>query len=99
MAVKKEDLIQLRDVSRTRGKLAPSLLSQSCLDEINLIAKALGFIDVQPLQTSEIVTASWVGLKCRYGCANYNTSWCCPPASPDLQTTRELLQRTICAFC
>jgi predicted metal-binding protein len=91
MAVKKEDLIHLRDVCRTHGKLAPSLLSQSCLDEITLLAKELGFIDVQPLQTSEIVTASWVGLKCRYGCANYNTSWCCPPAAPDLPTTRGLL--------
>ncbi|HMK34762.1 MAG TPA: DUF2284 domain-containing protein [Desulfomonilaceae bacterium] len=91
MAVKNKDLIQLRDVCRTRDKHSLASLSHDSLEEIDLLAKELGFIAVHVLQASEIVTASWVGLKCRYGCANYNTSWCCPPAAPDLQTTRELL--------
>lgn len=91
MPVRKEDLIDLRDVSRIRGKPCPSILSQDSLEEISVLAKELGFIHVEFLLTSEIVTARWVGLKCRYGCANYNTSWCCPPAAPDLQTTRDLL--------
>jgi len=91
MALRKDDLIGIRDVCRIRGKRASSVMSHDSLKEIDLLAKELGFIEAHMLQTSEIVTARWVGLKCRYGCANYNTSWCCPPAAPDLQTTRDLL--------
>jgi predicted metal-binding protein len=54
-------------------------------------AQALGFREVYPLPAAKIVIANWVGLKCRYGCANYGTSWCCPPATPDPQTMQALL--------
>lgn len=91
MAAKEDTLIDMRDVCRIRAKGSPSLMSPDSMEEIDLLAKELGFIEVHALKTSDIVTARWVGLKCRYGCANYNTSWCCPPAAPDLQTTRDLL--------
>ncbi|MGC8605613.1 MAG: DUF2284 domain-containing protein [Desulfomonilaceae bacterium] len=55
------------------------------------MAKELGFHEIYPIKTSDIVTARWVRLKCRYGCSKYNTSWCCPPAAPNLQMTREIL--------
>ncbi len=90
MAVK-ESSIQVQDICRMRSKQVPKLLSQDSLEEIDLLAKELGFHEFHLLNTSEIVTARWVGLKCRYGCANYNTSWCCPPAAPDFQSVRELL--------
>ncbi len=61
------------------------------LEEIRCLAREFGFHDAVLLPTTEIVTAQWVGLKCRYGCANFDTRWCCPPAAPDLQTVRELL--------
>ncbi|MGB6065321.1 MAG: DUF2284 domain-containing protein [Desulfomonilaceae bacterium] len=91
MGPRNDDAIHLRDVCRVRSNHTPGLLSHDTLEEIDLMAKELGFIETHELKTSEIVTARWVGLKCRYGCANYNTSWCCPPAAPDLQTTREFL--------
>lgn len=91
MAAKEDTLIDMRDVCRIRAKGSPSLMSPDSMEGIDLLAKELGFIEVHALKTSDIVTARWVGLKCRYGCANYNTSWCCPPAAPDLQTTRDLL--------
>lgn len=91
MPVRNDDLIDIRSLCRSRGKHASSTHSRDALEEIELLAKELGFIDVHLLETSNIVTARWVGLKCRYGCANYNTSWCCPPAAPDLETTRDLL--------
>ncbi|MBI5252712.1 MAG: DUF2284 domain-containing protein [Desulfomonile tiedjei] len=87
----KESSIQVQDISSVRNKQAPILLPQDSLEEIDLLAKEFGFHEFHLLQTSEIVTARWVGLKCRYGCANYNTSWCCPPAAPDFQSVRELL--------
>jgi predicted metal-binding protein len=91
MAVRDDTLIDMRDVCRIRAKNSNSLMSHDSLEEIDLLAKEMGFIEVHVLKTSDIVTARWVGLKCRYGCANYNTSWCCPPAAPDLPTTRDLL--------
>jgi predicted metal-binding protein len=91
MALRNEDAIELRDIRRIRGKQASGLISQDTLDEIELAAKELGFVEVNVMKTQEISTARWVELKCRYGCANYNTSWCCPPAAPDLQSTREFL--------
>jgi predicted metal-binding protein len=70
---------------------APGILSQDCLEEIDLTAKELGFKEVVLLKANEIVIARWVGMKCRYGCANYNTSWCCPPAAPDFPNIKELM--------
>lgn len=70
---------------------ASDLISPESFEEIRRLAREFGFRDALLLPTAEIVTAQWVGLKCRYGCANFDTSWCCPPAAPDLQTTRELL--------
>ncbi|MBI5250218.1 MAG: DUF2284 domain-containing protein, partial [Desulfomonile tiedjei] len=87
----KESSIHLQDLCRFRHNQIPTLLSQDSLEELDLQAKEFGFHESHLLRTSEIVTARWVGLKCRYGCANYNTSWCCPPAAPDFQSVRELL--------
>jgi predicted metal-binding protein len=91
MALRSDEPIELRDIRRIRSKQASNLISHDTLEEIDLEAKRLGFVEVNVLKTAEIVTARWVGLKCRYGCANYNTSWCCPPAAPDLESTREFL--------
>ena len=91
MAQRSEDPIELRDIRRVRSKHTSCLISHDTLQEIDLEAKKLGFIEVNVMKTEDIVTARWVGLKCRYGCANYNTSWCCPPAAPDLEVTREFL--------
>ncbi len=40
----------------------------------------------------DIEVGEWVQLKCRYGCPNYNSNWCCPPASPDTERVRSILQ-------
>ena len=40
----------------------------------------------------KIDVAEWVSLKCQFGCSQYNTNWCCPPAVPDLVKTRAVLQ-------
>lgn len=43
------------------------------------------------LEASEVLTAPWVRLKCRYGCRFYGNSHCCPPSTPDDQQMRRLL--------
>jgi predicted metal-binding protein len=91
MPVRTENLIQVQNLCRKGSRQVESRLTQDSLEEIDLLTKEFGFHESHLLKTSEIVTARWVGLKCRYGCAKYNTSWCCPPAAPDLQSFRELL--------
>lgn len=79
-------------MSECSSEPSPSAgLSPEALVEINRMVKEQGFQEALALRTREIVTARWVGLKCRYGCANYGTNWCCPPAAPSLEATREFL--------
>ncbi|MCF8025363.1 MAG: DUF2284 domain-containing protein [Desulfobacteraceae bacterium] len=54
--------------------------------------KKYGLGSVTPINTADIVVAEWVNLKCRYGCRHYNTSWCCPPATPNPDKTRKILE-------
>ena len=91
MAVRVEDLIDLKDVRRVRGKQSGNIMPQDSFHQVELLAKELGFHEVHFMEASDIVTARWIILKCLYGCAKYNTSWCCPPATPDLQMTRDIL--------
>jgi len=93
MAVRREDLIdiRLREPFPSRGEDAVPLATKETLEEICCLAQASGFIEVHLLKACDVITARWVGLKCRYGCANYDTSWCCPPAAPDFESMRDLL--------
>jgi len=51
----------------------------------------LGANDAKIIKTDSIVTAAWIGWKCRYGCEGYGSSLCCPPNSPTYRETRELV--------
>ena len=43
------------------------------------------------VETSKIVTAPWVRLKCQFGCPLYGKGLCCPPYSPTWEETRKIL--------
>ena len=60
----------------------------------NSIEKALemGAHQGKLIGADQIVTAHWVRLKCQYGCAAYGMNLACPPFSPDVQYTRQLLK-------
>ena len=53
--------------------------------------KEYGLEAIFPFGTQEILVAQWVHMKCRYGCNNYNTNWCCPPATPGPEQARAIL--------
>ncbi len=53
--------------------------------------KEYGLAEIIPIKTSEIQVASWVQMKCRYGCQRFNRSWCCPPATPAPAEVRTFL--------
>jgi predicted metal-binding protein len=43
------------------------------------------------VETARVVTAPWVRLKCRFGCALYGGCLCCPPHSPTPEEMRAIL--------
>ncbi len=55
-------------------------------------AFGLGFLRAVPLPVSDIVTASWPRLKCRFGCEKYNTNLKCPPFGLEHDQTEKLLK-------
>jgi 5-hydroxybenzimidazole methyltransferase len=51
-----------------------------------------GLEKIIPFPVEKIDMAEWVRLKCQFGCCQYDTNWCCPPASPDLVKTRAIIR-------
>jgi len=43
------------------------------------------------VETARVITAPWVRLKCRFGCAGYGGCLCCPPHSPTPEEMRAIL--------
>lgn len=66
--------------------------SEKLFEDICYRAYDLGFIRAEPLPAANIVTASWPGLKCRFGCEKYNTNLKCPPFGLDHNQTEQLLK-------
>ena len=55
-------------------------------------AKAkLGVRDVLVISPSDVTTAEWVRLKCRYGCGGYGQCLVCPPFTPTPDQMRKVL--------
>lgn len=51
-----------------------------------------GLEKIIPFPIEKIDVAEWVRFKCQFGCCQYGTNWCCPPASPDLEKTSAVIQ-------
>ena len=43
------------------------------------------------VETSRVVTAPWVRMKCQFGCSGYGISLCCPPRTPTPDEMRKIL--------
>lgn len=50
-----------------------------------------GVDDAVVVETSRVVTAPWVRMKCQFGCAGYSQSLCCPPQTPTPDEMRKIL--------
>ncbi len=55
------------------------------------MAVKLGASYAKIIKKDSIITAAWIGWKCRYGCDGYDSSLCCPPNSLTYSETRELI--------
>lgn len=89
--LRKRQPVRLKSGCQAQVGHPTTRITPDVLEEIRQLAEELGFQEIHVLKASEIVIARWVGLKCQYGCANYGTNWCCPPAAPNSETVRELL--------
>jgi predicted metal-binding protein len=43
------------------------------------------------VETSRVVTAPWVRMKCQFGCSGFGLSLCCPPRTPTPDEMRKIL--------
>ena len=66
-------------------------ISHELLNRLLEKGKKYGLDAVFPFNINKLVVSEWVHLKCRYGCKNYNTNWCCPPATPEPEKVRKIL--------
>ncbi len=80
--MEKNKIIRFNDDKGISDHLLHRLLDKS---------RKYGLSDVIPFSVSDIVVAQWVHLKCRYGCSQYNTNWCCPPATPSPDKVQKIL--------
>jgi predicted metal-binding protein len=60
-------------------------------DLIDAVKKKSGVKDARIISPSDVETAAWVWLKCRFGCDGYGLTLVCPPFSPTPQQMREVL--------
>ena len=55
-------------------------------------ARQTGVLDAVVISPSrQVFTATWVRLRCQYGCSEYGQCLTCPPHSPTPETTRKVL--------
>jgi predicted metal-binding protein len=73
-------------------KSSKELIPESLLKTLKAKGRDYGLVDVIPIAAEDIQVAQWVTLKCRYGCKRYNSSWCCPPATPGPEEVKEILK-------
>lgn len=66
-------------------------ISEETLDLLRKKGRQYGLESIQPFNVKDIVTAQWVNLKCRYGCPHYRANWSCPPATPDFDEVKTIL--------
>ena len=55
------------------------------------LAEGKGIDYAVVVETSRVVTAPWVRMKCQFGCAGYSESLCCPPRTPTPDEMRTIL--------
>ncbi len=66
-------------------------ISQALIDELLRMGRKFGITTVRSFSVDKLIIEDWVNLKCRYGCASFGTSWCCPPATPEPDEARRII--------
>ncbi|MBE9520030.1 MAG: DUF2284 domain-containing protein [Proteobacteria bacterium] len=90
----KEKIVMFPDNGNKRAKSfrGNKSISDQLLHSLLEKNRNCGLEKIIPFPIEKIDVAEWVRLKCQFGCSQYGTNWCCPPASPDLVKVRAVLQ-------
>ena len=84
-----------RHITLTKPNVVPFKTDQGISNDLlkRLLEKGkkYGLNAVFPFSVDKLLVSEWVHLKCRYGCKNYSTNWCCPPATPRPEKVRKVL--------
>lgn len=83
---------QMSDAEIIPFRVEPEGISKKLISELLDKGEKYGLTEIIPLTTDKIVVAEWVHLKCKYGCSQFNTSWCCPPVTLDYEKTKNLMK-------
>lgn len=87
--------MKLKDAARAKDNVvkfrASSGISQALTDELLKRGRKFGITTVLPFSVDKLIIQDWVNLKCRYGCTNFGTNWCCPPATPEPDESRNII--------
>jgi predicted metal-binding protein len=75
----------------TRKAVKAATTTERKLERLVRLAKRSGAQEVKAIGSDTVFTATWVRLKCQYGCGGYGGCLTCPPHSPTPETTRKLL--------
>ncbi|WXG44796.1 MAG: DUF2284 domain-containing protein [Promethearchaeati archaeon SRVP18_Atabeyarchaeia-1] len=76
------------------GKVKDSEIKESNPEEdasIVRIALDLGVTDARLITPDQVVVASWVRLKCQFGCPSFASTLICPPFTPPADEVRRAL--------
>jgi predicted metal-binding protein len=65
--------------------------TQKNLDVFCNEALKLGAFEAIVVSTQKVFTATWVRMRCQFGCSEYGQCLTCPPYSPTPETTRKML--------
>jgi len=61
------------------------------LEKYALMARQGGALDARIVPAANVVAAEWVRFKCQYGCSGFGKRLCCPPRTPEPETTKRML--------
>jgi predicted metal-binding protein len=87
-------IVEISDLYAERQRTFRSDINipEDVLTDLCAKGKRYGIETIKPFRIGKFELAEWVGLKCRYGCAQFGTNWSCPPATPKLSQTRAIIR-------
>jgi len=89
--------VQIRDLDTDSSIILAGVEKANCEDKTDLeewvyVARDVGFCRAVLLPAEKIITAPWVRMKCRFGCAIYGKNLQCPPHGMESHATKEMLE-------
>ena len=83
--------LYLRQDLMTISEYLEMLMNKNDKIEFQDLCRKNKAINSKFIDPKSIVISHWAGYKCKYGCAAYGKSRCCPPHAPSPDETRKII--------